>query len=66
MRINFQEISTKATKRYTDENGKRKQQTKKFYQTLSPFNKNPDGSVKTSDQIWKEIIAERDAWLADT
>lgn len=59
------EVAVKATKRWTDpETGKKRQQTKKFWQTISPFNKNEDGSVKTREQILNEIKAKRDAWLA--
>ncbi len=36
---------------------------KKFYQTLSPFNRNAGGSVKNRQEIILEISAERDAWL---
>jgi hypothetical protein len=32
-------------------------------QTINPFNRNKDGSVKTRAQIMKELLAERDAWL---
>lgn len=63
MRINFEEVSLVATKRWTDESGKKKQKTKKFYQTISPFNKNKDGTVKTRDQIFEEVKLERDMWV---
>lgn len=63
MRITFEEVAVIATKRWTDETGKRRQQTRRFYQTISPFNKNKDGTVKTREQINAEIKAERDAWL---
>lgn len=59
----FEEIKTKRTKKYTDENGKKRQKTKTFFQTLNPFNKNKDGTLKTEAQIWQEINAEADAWL---
>lgn len=63
MRIDFNEISVKATRRWVDEDGKKRQQTKKFFQTLNPFNRTKDGQIKSKDQITKEIFAERDAWL---
>lgn len=62
MRITFEEISCKATKVWI-ENGRRRQRTKKFWQTLSPFNRNADGTLKTDVQIRAELVAERDAWL---
>lgn len=61
MRIEFEEISLSAT-RYWKENGKRRQETKKFSQTINPFNKNPDGSVKTRFQIQQELVNERADW----
>ena len=65
MKVYFNEISIKGVKRWKDENGKWHQKTKKFYQTRNPFNKNPDGTVKTAEQIHKEIRVERDKWLAE-
>lgn len=63
--MKFEEIRVKATRRWVDPvTGNKRQETKKFWQTISPFNKNPDGSRKTSDQILAEVKAERDAWLA--
>jgi hypothetical protein len=62
MRITFQEISLRATYRWK-ENGRVRQTTKKFYQTVSPFNKDGQGFEKTPEQIKREITRERDAWL---
>ena len=58
----FDEVSVTATKRWK-EDGKPRQKTKKFYQTINPFNKNTDGSAKTRQQIMVEIVAQRQAWL---
>lgn len=63
MRIHFDEVAVRATRRWTDEAGKKRQQTRKFFQTLNPFNKGADGLPKERDQILKEIFAKRDAWL---
>lgn len=63
MRTTFEEVAISATKRWTDEAGKKRQKTRKFWQTLSPFNKCADGSLKTRDQIMVEIKAQRAAWL---
>lgn len=65
MRVHFEEISVKATKKWKDVNGRQRQCTKKFFQTLNPFNKNKDGSIKSRSDIMIEITASRDAWLAD-
>lgn len=64
MRITFQEVSVKATRRWVDETGKKRQQTCTFMQTVNPFNKLPNGRQKSYDEILAEIRAERDAWLA--
>jgi len=61
--ITFDKVSIKAT-RVWQENGRRRQQTREFMQTLNPFNKNRDGTVKTREQILTEINAERNAWLS--
>lgn len=63
IRISFDEISVKGTRRWTDENGRKRQQTKKFYQTVNPFNIGADGLPKTREQISIEVTAERDVWL---
>jgi hypothetical protein len=62
MRITFDKIELKA-KRVWKESGKKRQETRTFMQTVNPFNKNPDGSVKTRVEILKELHAERLAWL---
>lgn len=66
MRYVFQEIAVRGTRRWTDETGKKRQQTKKFFQTLNPFNRNAAGLPKTSSEIRQEITTERDAWLTST
>lgn len=62
MKYTFNEISVKATRRWT-EDGKKRQETRKFFQTVNPFNKNAEGMIKSSEEIIAEICAERDAWL---
>jgi len=63
MRVRFQEIKLTA-KRTWKEGGKRRQMSKTFMQTLNPFNKNEDGTIKTAEEILAELHAERRAWLA--
>lgn len=63
MRITFDEIKVTA-KRVWTENGKRRQQTKTFMQTVNPFNKNADGTRKTREQIYAELMNERKEWLS--
>ena len=62
MRYQFQKIELKA-KRVWREGGKKRQETKVFMQTINPFNKNADGTVKTGVQILEELHVERRAWL---
>lgn len=61
-RIRFQEVWVKGVRRWV-ENGKRKQETKIFMQTINPFNKGEDGLPKSREQILEEIRHERDKWL---
>ena len=61
---NFEEVAVTATKRWKDaETGRPRQQTKKFWKTLNPFNVNADGTPRTRAQIIALLIAERDQWL---
>lgn len=46
--------------------GRRLKRSKKFWQTLSPFNKNAAGELKTREEIYEELRAERNAWLNET
>lgn len=64
MRITFNEVAIKVTHRWTDADGKKRQQTKKFWQTVNPFNKAADGIPKSRDQIMNEIKIEAADWLA--
>lgn len=63
-RIVCKEVSVKATRRWVDADGKKRQETRKFWQTVNPFNRLPGGSLKTESDIRAEINAERAAWLA--
>lgn len=42
--------------------GRTLKRSRKFWQTLSPFNKNAAGGLKTRDGIYEELRAERNAW----
>lgn len=65
MRYVFNEVSVKAVKRWKDPvSGKPRQETRKFFQTINPFNKNAKGVPKSRDEIMAEIKKERDDWLA--
>ena len=66
MRITFDEVKIKGTRRWTDEEGKKRQQTRAFMQTVNPYNKNANGHVKSRDEIMTELLAERSDWLKET
>lgn len=46
--------------------GKKCSRSKKFWQTLNPFNTNADGSVKTRDQIMVELQAQAAKYRTQT
>ena len=64
-RYTFEEVSIQHTHRWVDENGKKRQKTQKFYQTLNPFNKDAEGNIKTRQQIYAELVIERDKWIKE-
>jgi len=59
----YKEIKTKRVKKYICDDGKKRQVTRVFSQTINPFNKNKDGTQKTSHQIMDEIEKEADLWM---
>lgn len=62
----FDEVSVKGVRRWIDTDGKKRQETRKFYQTVNPYNKGADGMPKSREQIYAEVQAERNAWLRAT
>lgn len=65
MKQTFQEVKVKAVKRWVDVNGKKRQQTKTFMQTINPFNRDDEGRIKTYSQISKELSTMADAWMKE-
>lgn len=66
MRYVFNEVAIKRTRRWKDpESGKNRQETRKFFQTINPFNTNAEGLPKSREEIMDEIKAEGDKWLAE-
>jgi len=45
--------------------GRRLTRSKKFYQTLNPFNKLPTGEIKSGQDIYYELAISRSAWEKD-
>jgi hypothetical protein len=64
--IRFREVSLRGVRRWKADDGKWHQKTKRFMQTINPFNKNKLGLPKSYEEIMSELIAERDAWYALT
>jgi predicted methyltransferase len=64
MRVNFQEVKLFGDKtvKCCGGCGRRLKRTKKFYQTLNPFNKTTEGRIKEYDDIYPELKAELAAW----
>lgn len=65
MRVNFQEVGLYATKSVKcPVCGKRLRRSRKFYQTMNPFNKLPDGTIKSANDIYLELRAQAKTWEA--
>jgi len=66
MRTEFPEIKVYGEKSVKCDAGcgHRIRRKKTFWQTLSPFNKKADGSIKNVDEVYAELRAERDEWKA--
>lgn len=63
MRFNFQKVELKFSKSgLCPVCGKNASRTIKLYQTLNPFNKGDDGSVKTVEKIKSELVADGNRW----
>jgi hypothetical protein len=45
--------------------GKTSKRSRTFEHTINPFNKNPDGTVKSASQVREAVTAEADAWQPD-
>ena len=63
MRITFEIVSIGSFTHKWKENGKGRQKTKTFSQTLNPWNKNKNGDPKTRQEIYAELYAQKDAWV---
>lgn len=64
-RIVFEKVSIKAIKRWVEPSGRKRQSTREFWQTISPFNRNAEGLTKSRHEIMREIEAERDTWMKE-
>ena len=64
MLVTYEELFLKGTRKVVDPNGKKHQVTRKFSQTLNPYNRDKSGALKSRSRILKEIREEQDAWHA--
>jgi len=63
MKHEFEEVSFKASKSVKCWGcGKRMKRTKKFWQTLNPFNKNSEGLPKDREEIMFELLLAEGIW----
>lgn len=63
MRVNFKKVEVFSTKTGVCPACTRaSNRSTTFFQTLSPFNTNADGSVKGANQIREELTVEAKAW----
>lgn len=65
MRIDFEEVSLTGVRYFIGEDGKKKRQQKKFFQTVNPWNKDEKGNVKTRFQIMEELKLKIKKWKED-
>lgn len=63
MRITFDEVAIRETVCWRDpKTGRRRTRTKKFFQTVNPFNRHTDGLPKSREQIRIEITRDARLW----
>lgn len=61
--VRFNEVSLKATKKWVDSDGKKRQKTKKFSQTINPWNRDAYGKPKSRSQIIFELKQQIEDWI---
>ncbi len=64
-RVVFEQVVIKGVRRWRSQDGKKHQETRTFSQTVNPWNRNDDGTIKTREQICVELEVERERWLQD-
>jgi hypothetical protein len=66
-RITFDEVSLRAAKTVKCSGcGKRLTRSRKFYQTINPFNKREDGLIKSRNDIYSELIEAANKWKKES
>lgn len=64
--VRFAAVSISRTVYYKDTDGKKRQITQRFMQTINPFNKNGRGEPKDRQEILIELRAQADLWALKT
>lgn len=62
IRYNFEKVKCYAKKSGKCLCGKRRTRSEVLWQTVNPFNKNPDGTVKTYNQVRADVNREYEEW----
>ena len=63
---NFQEVSVIAEKSgKCPKCGKTYTRKKKIWNTINPWNRNADGSIKTWDEVYENVLKDREEWLKE-
>ncbi len=65
MQINFQVIKHAETRTVQCKCGDKTKRTKTFECTVNPFNKNPDGTVKSAAEVREQARAQAAEWVPD-
>jgi len=66
MKITFTEVSISRTRKETcSVCGKKRQKTKKFLQTINPFNTDDQNRVKDRPTILQELQEKASSWLKE-
>jgi hypothetical protein len=62
--ITFREVAIRGSKTAECTGcGRKLRRSRKFWQTLNPFNKNAAGEQKSATEIQEELFTERRAWV---
>lgn len=61
----FDEVKARGS-RYETIDGKRRLRRKTFYETINPFNRNSDGTIKTRADCIASVVAKARAWEAES
>lgn len=63
MKITFEEVVVRGSRVEVAADGRRRRKTKRFWQTLNPFNIDPlTGAPKTREKIYSELKQEAYRW----